>query len=173
MAVKYSQKLDEPVCDVFADICDGYVELYRSTHKDAPTVVEYFGGPVPHGTAASGEVTFGSESDLPSLDDWMHELSGPVKSWRSAALLSAKVVRAKLWVSNPLPGLLTPRVGQRVVYSDKGIKVGLLTHLLAHTFLHVLSRTHSHAVRACSCLALCMHLRASSHFVMISKFGVF
>lgn len=159
------------MCDVFADICDGYVELYRSTHKDAPTVVEYFGGPVPHGSAASGEVTFGSASDLPSLDDWMHELSGPVKSWRSAALLSAKVVRAKLWVSNPLPGLLTPRVGQRVVYSDKGIKVGLFTDLLSHFCACALSNILSR----CSCTLLLAHVHASTCLftsLMISKFRV-
>lgn len=124
VAVTYSQKLDEPVCDVFAEICDGYVELYqKSAEAKKPETVEYFGGPVPKGTTDQGDVTFAEEKDLPTADAWMHELSGAVKGWRSAALLSKKVVRAKEWVSNPLPGLLTPQVGQRVSYSEVAIKV--------------------------------------------------
>ena len=30
VAVSYSQKLNEPVCDVFAEICDGYVVLCQA-----------------------------------------------------------------------------------------------------------------------------------------------
>jgi fatty acid synthase subunit beta len=142
VAVSYSQKLDEPVCDVFAEICDGYVELCQQSAAatpDAVAKVAYFGGPTPMGHAASGSATFPTAAAgaaaaaaatadelvplLPAVDKWMHTLSGPVKGWRSALLLSSKVVRGKLWVDNPLPALLAPRPGQTVEYSDAAIKV--------------------------------------------------
>ena len=122
VAVTYSQKLNEPVCEVFDEICDGYVALQQKSDAGEETV-EYFGGATPSGAAASGEAAFASGEDLPALDDWMNTLAGNTKSWRSAALLSGKVVRGKNWVTNPLPPLLLPRVGQKVAYSDAGIKV--------------------------------------------------
>jgi fatty acid synthase subunit beta len=125
VAVTYSQKLNEPVCEVFDEICDGYVELFQASEagKDEVPVVEYFGGAQPVGATTSGEVTFADADSFPALNDWMHTLSGTTKGWRSAALLSLKVVRGKEWVNNPLPALLLPRAGQKVAYSDAGIKV--------------------------------------------------
>ena len=123
VAVTYSQKLNEPVCEVFAEICDGYVALQQKADATEETV-EYFGGATPTGASADGEVTFAEGGDaLPALSTWMNTLAGNTKSWRSAALLSGKVVRGKNWVTNPLPSLLLPRVGQKIAYSDAGIKV--------------------------------------------------
>lgn len=69
---RYSQKLDEPVCDVFAEICDGYVELFRSRDAAAgeaeAEVVEYFGGIAPAGSATSGESTFADGAELPARE---------------------------------------------------------------------------------------------------------
>jgi len=126
VAVTYSQVLNEPVCDVFRDICDGYVELYQQSAEGkaaATDSVAYIGGPSPRGAAAEGEITFADGAALPALEDWLHTLSGPTKGWRSAALLSTKVTKGKDWVPNPLPALLTPRAGQRVTYGDGGITV--------------------------------------------------
>ena len=126
VAVTYSQKLNEPVVDVFDEICDGYVQIFQATEAGKaaePNIIEYFGGAEAAGKVAEGGVTFLTAEDLPSTDDWMKQLSGVAKGWRSAALLSAKVVSGKSWVDNPLPGLLTARMGQKVAYSDAGIKV--------------------------------------------------
>ena len=89
------------------------------SQEPEPEVVEYFGGPpTSSGVAAEGEVTFGDDGDaLPASAEWMSTLAGPAKGWRSAALLSGKVVDGKRWVPNPLPGPSCrdpiPRLGLR------------------------------------------------------------
>ena len=127
-AVKYSNKIDEPIKDILDGIHNDHIQglikdVYGGKESSVP-VVEYFGGKVlptnesvvelegvsvnHDGSRTTYRLATAPGTPLPDLDSWMQLLAGKTYSWRHALFTTDVYVQGARYQNNPLRRILQP-----------------------------------------------------------------
>ncbi|KIY43927.1 fatty acid synthase [Fistulina hepatica ATCC 64428] len=149
VAAKRSTVKDEPIADLLNGINKGLIDRMLDARYagDASKIpcIDYL-APEPAHVADCPNVKVVTQNDattytidekLPGGERWISMLAGPKLSWLRALLTAPTLVRAGEYGANPLPRILAPRAGQRVVVkrdSATGIPVSLQAYGAARSF---------------------------------------
>ncbi|KAF2019691.1 beta subunit of fatty acid synthase [Aaosphaeria arxii CBS 175.79] len=133
MAVKYSNKVDEPVKDILDGVHHNHIkfllrDVYGGDESKVP-VIEYFGSKL-LGTHESVEVdgltvsqiegktvyrlSTDPKATLPAVQDWLTLLAGDAYSWRHAFFTTDIFVQGQRFQTNPVSRIFAPTAGMMV-----------------------------------------------------------
>ncbi|KAF2733047.1 beta subunit of fatty acid synthase [Polyplosphaeria fusca] len=136
MAVRYSNKVDEPIKDILDGVHQDHIksllrDLYNGDESKVP-VIEYFGSKLlsdedaveVDGLTISElenklvyRLSSASNATLPDVNAWMNFLAGSTYSWRHAFFTADIFVQGQRFQTNPMHRIFAPTPGMMVEIS--------------------------------------------------------
>ncbi|GME75010.1 unnamed protein product [Ambrosiozyma monospora] len=121
VAAQYTNKVDEPIKEIFDNIHEGHIErlvkdVYGGNASKIP-VVEYFSNeeavaikslPGVSISSSATETTYSIGKELPEENAWFKLLAGSVLNWRHAFISTKNIVQGYNLVPNPVRKVLAP-----------------------------------------------------------------